>query len=209
MNAIALMHGRATRTLAVMIRMATAADGAAVARIYDPVVERTAISFEEEPPGPAEMARRIASVLGVAPWLLDERGGVVRGYAYASRHRERAAYRWSVDVAVYVDEAHRRAGVGAALYAKLIELLRLQGFYAAYAGITLPNRASVALHEAVGFRPVGIYRSVGYKLGAWHDVGWWQLDLRERANAPAFPKPLIEMRTDPAWLRVLDAAQSG
>ena len=186
-----------------MIRLATAADGAAAARIYDPVVARTAISFEEDPPGPEEMARRIASIGAFAPWLVEEREGTVRGYAYASKHRERAAYRWSVDVAVYVDETHRREGIGAALYGKLIRLLRLQGFHAAFAGVTLPNAASVALHESVGFRPVGVYRAVGYKLGAWHDVGWWQLDLRDRAPDPPPPKQLAELRSDPAWLRVL------
>jgi phosphinothricin acetyltransferase len=203
MHVIELMHAPPAGTLAAMIRLATAADGAAAARIYDPVVARTAISFEEEPPGPGEMARRIASVLAFAPWLVDEHDGTVRGYAYASKHRERAAYRWSVDVAVYVDEAHRREGVGSALYVKLIRLLRLQGFYVACAGITLPNAASVALHERVGFRPVGVYPSVGYKLGAWHDVGWWQLDLRDRAAEPAPPKQLAELRTDPAWLQAL------
>src|SRR3982751_2412905 len=128
-----------------MIRLATAADGAAAARIYDPVGVRTAISLEEEPPGPSGRAQRIASSLAFAPWLVDDRDGTVRGYAYASKHRERAGYRWSVDVAVYVDETQRRAGIGSALYAKLIRLLRLQGFYAAHAGITLPNAASVAL----------------------------------------------------------------
>jgi len=203
MQPIELLHARPPRTLAAMIRLATAADGAAAARIYDPVVARTAISFEEDPPGPEEMARRIASIGAFAPWLVEERDGTVRGYAYASKHRERAAYRWSVDVAVYVDETHRRAGIGAGLYGKLIRLLRLQGFHAAFAGVTLPNAASVALHESVGFRPVGVYRAVGYKLGAWHDVGWWQLDLLDRTTDPPPPKQLGDLQSDPAWLRVL------
>jgi phosphinothricin acetyltransferase len=186
-----------------MIRMATAADAEEVARIYDPVVARTAISFELEPPGPAEMRRRIEQVLPFAPWLVDERDGTVRGYAYASKHRERAAYQWSVDVAVYVGEAHRRSGVGKGLYEKLFQLLRLQGFYVAHAGITLPNAGSVGLHESVGFRPVGVYRAVGYKLGAWHDVGWWQLALRERDADPARPKAPTELAADPRWLEQL------
>jgi L-amino acid N-acyltransferase YncA len=179
-----------------MIRLATADDGAAVARIYDPVVARTAISFEFDPPGAAEMRRRILQALAFAPWLVDERDGAVAGYAYASKHRERAAYQWSVDVGVYVDEAHRRTGVGRGLYEKLFELLRLQGFYAAHAGVTLPNAASVGLHEAVGFRRVGVYRRVGYKMGAWHDVGWWQLELRERTGEPARPKTMAELQTE-------------
>jgi L-amino acid N-acyltransferase YncA len=186
-----------------MIRLARADDSAAAARIYDPVVAGTAISFELDPPGPAEMKRRIVNVLAFAPWLVDERDGAVRGYAYASRHRERAAYQWSVDVAVYVDEAHRRSGVGNGLYGKLFRLLRLQGFYAAHAGVTLPNAASVGLHESLGFRPVGVYRGVGYKLGRWHDVGWWQLELRDRAGEPSAPKSMAEMQRDPRWVEEL------
>lgn len=197
------MHAASGRTLPPMIRLATAADAAGVARIYDPVVARTAISFELDPPGPAEMERRILQALAFAPWLVDERGGDVRGYAYASKHRDRAAYQWSVDVAVYVDEVHRNTGIGTGLYHKLFRLLRLQGFHAAHAGITLPNGASVALHEALGFRPVGVYRGVGFKLGAWRDVGWWQLDLRDRAGEPAPPKTMAEVRGDPAWTEEL------
>ena len=170
-----------------MIRLATAQDGPSLAAIYDPVVAGTAISFEAEPPGPAEMGRRVQAVLQHAPWLVSVRHGEVAGYAYASKHRDRAAYVWSVDAAVYVADAHRRAGVGSELYRKLFELLRLQCFAAAHAGVTLPNPASVALHESLGFRPVGVYRRVGFKLDAWHDVGWWQLELRERTGAPAPP----------------------
>ena len=186
-----------------MIRLATVEDADEVARIYDPVVAHTAISFELEPPGRDEMRRRIEQVLPFAPWLVDECDGVVRGYAYASKHRDRAAYQWSVDVAVYVGEAHRRRGVGRGLYEKLFRLLRLQGFYVAHAGITLPNAGSVGLHEAVGFRPVGVYRGVGYKLGAWHDVGWWQLALRERDPEPARPKAPGEVAADPRWVEQL------
>ena len=186
-----------------MIRLARADDGAAAARIYDPVVARTAISFELDPPGPVEMKRRIVTALAFAPWLVEERDGIVRGYAYASKHRERAAYQWSVDVGVYVDEEHRRSGVGKALYGKLFRLLRLQGFYAAHAGVTLPNAASVGLHGSLGFRPVGVYRGVGYKLGGWRDVGWWQLELRDRAGEPSPPKPMDEMQSDPRWVEEL------
>jgi len=186
-----------------MIRLARPDDGAAAARIYDPVVARTAISFELDPPGPVEMKRRIVTALAFAPWLVEERDGIVRGYAYASKYRERAAYQWSVDVGVYVDEEHRRSGVGKALYGKLFRLLRLQGFYAAHAGVTLPNAASVGLHESLGFRPVGVYRGVGYKLGGWRDVGWWQLELRDRAGEPSPPKPMDEMQSDPRWVEEL------
>lgn len=178
-----------------MIRLCRAGDAAAVASIYRPIVERTPISFEAEPPSAVEMQRRIAATLAFAPWLVFD-DGAVAGYAYASRHRERAAYRWSVDVSVYVDQRRRRQGVGRALYGSLLALLRLQGFYAAHAGVTLPNAGSVGLHEALGFRPIGVYRKVGYKLGAWHDVGWWQLELRERGGAPEPLRTFAEVQDD-------------
>jgi phosphinothricin acetyltransferase len=171
------------------IRLATAADAPALAAIYAPSVTGAVTSFELVPPDGAEMARRLAAVLETHPWLVLERDGEVAGYAYATRHRDRAAYQWSVDVSVYVGAAHRRAGVGRALYERLFEVLRGQGFYTAHAGITLPNPASVALHESFGFRPVGVYTAVGFKLGAWHDVGWWRLPLREPDDAPAPPRP--------------------
>jgi len=186
-------------TLSPMIRLATSADAEAIAAIYRPIVDATAISFETVPPTPAEIARRIASILEIAPWLVYQDGDGIAGYAYGSRHRDRAAYQWSVDVSVYVAEGTRRRGIGRALYKALFPLLRLQGFYAAYAGITLPNAASVGLHEAVGFRPVGVYRAVGYKLGAWHDVGWWQLSLRDRVPEPRAPRSLREAQRDPEW----------
>ena len=186
-----------------MIRLATAADAGAIANIYDPIVAGTAISFELDPPGPVEMGRRVRETLEMTPWLVDESDEGVRGYAYASKHRERAAYRWSVDVTVYVHEDHRRKGVGRALYSALFALLRLQGFHAAHAGITLPNAASVALHESVGFRPVGVYPAVGYKSGAWHDVGWWQLELRPRSGEPAPLRSLPELRRDESWRSAL------
>ena len=188
-----------------MIRLATAADGEAVAAIYAPFVTSSATSFEATPPSGDDMAARIASTLAYAPYLVYESGGEVLGYAYASPHRERAAYRWSVDVSVYVHERAHRRGVGRALYTSLFALLRLQGYYAAHAGITLPNPASVGLHEALGFVPVGVYRSVGFKMGSWHDVGWWQLPLRERTGEPVPPLALAEARARPEWPAALAA----
>ena len=183
----------------MIVRMAGSSDAAEVAAVYRPWVERTAISFELEPPGVEEMSRRIASVLTYAPWLVCEIGGRVRGYAYASRHRERAAYQWSVDAGIYVHEDERRRGMGRLLYGSLFALLRLQGFVAAHAGITLPNAASVGLHEALGFRRIGVYPAVGYKLGAWHDVGWWQLRLVETPGQPSPPLSLAAARALPGW----------
>ena len=120
------------------------------------------------------MGERISRYGASHAWLVAERDGAVAGYAYGSPHRERAAYSSSCDVAVYVDPVHARQGIGRALYAQLLPLLATRGFHAAFAGIALPNEGSVALHEAMGFVPVGIYREVGWKLGGWRDVGWWQ-----------------------------------
>ncbi|MBV8062243.1 MAG: N-acetyltransferase, partial [Nevskia sp.] len=152
------------------IRLAGPADAAALAAVYAPYVRDTVISFEAEPPDAAEMARRLAAVAARLPWLVAEDGSGVLGYAYAGEHRNRAAYRWDVDAAVYLDSRAHRRGIGRALYRVLFALLRAQGYVNAYAGITLPNAASVGLHEALGFVPVGVYRAVGYKFGAWHDV---------------------------------------
>jgi len=154
-----------------VIRIATPADGPALAEIYRPAVVDCPISFELEPPDGEEMARRTMKVLARTPWLVCESDGHVLGYAYGGTHRERAAYQWSVEVSAYVHpDAHRR-GIGRALYTSLFAALVVQGYRNAYAGITLPNDASVALHTAVGFTPIGVYRGIGYKQGAWHDVG--------------------------------------
>jgi L-amino acid N-acyltransferase YncA len=191
-----------------VIRLAGPADAPAVAAIYAPFVEGTTTSFEAIAPTPEEMARRIAAMGIHAPFLVYERGGEVRGYAYASAHRDRAAYRWSVDVSVYTHDRARRQGVGRALYTSLFALLRVQGFYTAHAGITLPNPASVGLHESLGFAPVGVYRSVGFKMGGWHDVGWWQLPLRERKGEPAPPLSVGEAQRRPSWAVAMRAGMA-
>jgi L-amino acid N-acyltransferase YncA len=181
------------------IRLATGRDAEQIAAIYAPNVTDTVISFEFEPPTADEMRRRIEATLERCPWLVCERQGRVLGYAYADAHGSRAAYQWSVNVSVYVHEDARRTGVGRALYASLFAALGLQGFYNAYAGATLPNPASVGLHESVGFRPVGVYRGVGYKLGSWHDVMWWHLPLRERVADPDPPAGLPSVVGSEEW----------
>ena len=170
------------------IRLARLSDAASLATIYAPSVTESATSFEYAAPDATEMARRVSAVLAHAPWLVLERADQVIGYAYASQHRERAAYQWAVDVTVYVAREHHRSGVGRALYERLFAMLRQQGFYVAHAGITLPNAGSIALHESLGFRRVAIYEAVGFKLGAWHDVGWWRLALRAPDPSPAPPQ---------------------
>lgn len=170
------------------IRVATLDDAAGIAAVYAPYVTNGVISFEAEPPDAAEMARRM-SARPALPWLVKERDGAVTGYAYASVHKDRAAYRWAVDCSVYLASTEQGRGTGRALYDRLLAQLRDLGYLRAYAGIALPNAASVGLHEAVGFEPVGVYRAVGFKHGAWHDVGWWQLSLADPDGEPPEPRP--------------------
>ncbi len=172
------------------IRMATPQDAPQVQAIYAPIVRDTAISFETEPPTVDAIGARIAQTLQQYPWLvgLDDAGRIA-GYVYASRYAERAAYRWSVGVTAYVRDDQRGRGVGKALYSELLSRLKDLGYCQAYAGITLPNAASVALHEAVGFTRVGVFSNAGHKLGRWHDVGYWQCAL-QRPDEPAEPQAM-------------------
>ena len=172
-----------------MIRLATKVDAPQIAAIYRPFCVENCVSFETEAPGAEEMGARIDKIRAKYPWLVDERSGQVVGYAYASPHRERAAYRWVVEVTVYIHEDFRGKGVGRALYTELFRRLRDQGLYKAYAGILIPNPASQGFHESMGFELLGIYRKIGYKLGAWLDVGWWVLSLQPEKDSPADPKP--------------------
>lgn len=192
--------------MAASIRVATISDTAAIQAIYAPIVRDTAISFETEPPTVQTMQQRITDTLESWPWLVCEQQDAVVGYVYGSRHRTRAAYQWSVDVSVYIHARTRRSGIGRALYTSLFALLTLQGYYNCFAGITLPNPASVRLHESLGFTPVGVYRTVGYKLGVWHDVGWWQLPLQSGQDAPSPPRAFWELQQDSSALETALAA---
>jgi len=157
------------------IRPARSEDAAACAAIYRPYVTDNWVSFELDPPDAAEMARRIAAYGEAFGWLIAEAAdGAVLGYAYACSHRSREAYSTSVDVAIYVAPEAKGRGVGRALYEQLFDGLRARKFHAAFAGIAIPNPASEAIHKAMGFTLVGIYREVGWKMGGWRDVGWWQ-----------------------------------
>jgi L-amino acid N-acyltransferase YncA len=173
-----------------------ARDAAACARIYGPFVTDSAASFEERAPTPDEFEQRIERVSKTYPWLVAEDQGRVVGFAYGCSHRERGAYRWAADTSVYVAPAQHRRGLGRALYGELLPLLVRQGLHVACAGITLPNAASVALHESLGFRPVGVYRRIGFKHGTWWDVGWWELELREPGTPtePTGPVRLVSPR---------------
>ncbi len=175
------------------IRQATPADAPAVAAIYAPYVADTAITFELDPPTPATMGERIAAALVAHDWLVleesgdDGRGHVV-GYAYGGEFKSRAAYRWSCEVSVYLERGRRRTGAGRALYEALLPRLAARGFRQAVAGMTLPNDASMGLHAALGFEPVGTFRDVGWKHGRWHDVAFAQRPLLVAPDPPAEPR---------------------
>jgi phosphinothricin acetyltransferase len=173
----------------IIVRMADPdRDAESVAAIYRPAVEGSVASFEEVAPDAMEMARRMRATLVRTPWLVAEREGRVIGYAYAGPHHERAGYRWSVNISAYVADGFRGQGVGNLLYNELLPTLRRQGFVNAYAGIALPNPASVALHEAIGMRKIGLYERVGFKFGAWHDVAWFGIRLTDGVGDP--PEPI-------------------
>ncbi len=191
-----------------MIRLAQESDGAAIAAIYAPIVEHTAVSFETVAPTAQDMTRLIAETLPAYPWLVCEIDGQVAGYAYVTKHRVRAAYRWSVDTSVYVSGDCRRQGVARGLYRSLFAILAAQGFYNAFAGIALPNVASVGLHESLGFEAIGMYRRVGFKLGSWHDVGWWQLALREQEDKPSAPLDVQTAQKLARWESMLKFGES-
>jgi L-amino acid N-acyltransferase YncA len=168
-------------------------DAAACLAIYAPYVRETPVSFEEDTPTLEEFSERIRAAVATHAWLVcEDDDGHITGYAYGGVHRTRAAYRWTTEVTVYVDRSRQRAGIGRRLYERLFERLRGLGFQLAVAGITLPNDASVGLHRAVGFQPVGVYTGVGWKMGHWHDVSWWQLELQSPR-----PEPPPELRAGP------------
>ncbi|MFL5583732.1 MAG: GNAT family N-acetyltransferase [Gemmatimonadaceae bacterium] len=190
-----------------IIRVAGLDDAAGIAEVYAPAVLERSTSFELAPPTPDEFASRISSVLQKYPWLVCESAGECIGYAYATAHRDRAAYRWSVDTAVYVSTKAHRRGVGTALYLSLFDILALQGYRNAYAGITLPNPASEGMHLRAGFTPVGVYKHVGYKFGAWHDVAWFERAILPAEKDPPEPVPFPEIRDSPEVANALAKGQ--
>lgn len=194
--------------MAALIRLATEQDANQIRAIYAPIVTQTNYSFELTPPTVSELRQRVKKTLERMPWLSCELDGVVAGYAYATPHRVRVAYQWSVEVSVYVHEQHRQRGVARALYTSLFDLLRLQGYYNAFAGITLPNEAGARLHQSFGFQPVGVYRTVAYKLGAWHDSEWYQLKLQEHASTPSVPTVITRLADTPALAAALGAGSA-
>lgn len=167
-----------------MIRIARAEDADAIHAIYAPSIVDTAITFETELPGADAMRHRILTRLQHYPWLVWEEQGKVLAYAYATRFRERAAYDWIAETSIYVHQDARRRGIARKLYGVLLDVMRLQGINQAVGVITMPGEVSVAMHEAMGFTPAGVWRKAGYKLGQWWDVGVWQKELQPAANPP-------------------------
>lgn len=183
--------------------MARPGDGDALAAIYAPLVRDTAVSFATEPPTGPEMGAWVESILQTHPWLVAERSGEVAGYAYAAPHRKRAAYRWTVETSVYVHAEARRTGVARALYGALLIQLELLGFTTALAGVTLPGDASLCLHRSLGFSDVGVYRRVGFKQGAWHDVLWLERALGDAQRTPGEPRRPDALAGTDAWAATL------
>jgi phosphinothricin acetyltransferase len=179
--------------MSFLIRTVTPDDAAAIAEIYAPYVESLSVSFEERAPSPKEIARRIESVTANFPWLVATSDGEVVGYVYASRFRERWAYRFAVETAIYIASHRQREGIGRQLYMALIRTLSAQGYTQALATIALPNEGSIDMHEAVGFRRAGVWRGVGFKHGEWRDVGLWQRSLAMMEPVPDEPKPFSEV----------------
>ena len=179
-----------------------------IAAIYAPYANGTAISFAYRAPTADEYRERIRTITARLPWFVCERDGVVAGYSYAGPHRVSPAYRWSVETSIYVHPEHQRAGVGRALYAALLEVLRLLGYHRAYAGVTDPNPASIGLHEAVGFERFGTFEEVGYKLGTWQSVIWLVYRLGNDDYPPAEPRLLPDLLGTPEWNAALAAGQA-
>jgi phosphinothricin acetyltransferase len=192
-------------TVAPLLRLATPDDGDAIAAIYAPYVNETAISFELTPPTGDQVAARIAKVLERGPYVVAELDGVVRAYAYATRFRDRAAYDWTAESTVYVDRTLHRSGLGRATMAAVLRVLRLQGFRLVVAGVTPPNPGSVGLHRALGFERVGLFDGVGWKDGRWHGVEFFALELFPAADGrgPAPIRPLPDLVGTPELARAI------
>jgi L-amino acid N-acyltransferase YncA len=176
------------------LRLANPADAPRLAEIFAPYVNGTAITFSEKTPTALDFSAKLAEVQPDYPFLVFEEEGRVLAYAYASRHRLLPAYRWCAEVSIYADFANRARGAGSKLYTALLAILEKQGYVNLYAGITLPNPASVRIHEKFGFRLFAHFEQVGFKKGEWHDVGWWEKRLEaNRRTPPAEPVPFSEL----------------
>ena len=191
-----------------MIRLVEESDAEAIHSIYSPYVRDTSITFEQSPPSVAEIRRRIRKKGNRHPWFVCVDDDTVVGYSYAGPIRDRGAYQWSVESSVYVDSDYQRYGVARGLYTTLLSVLKLQGYYNVYAGTALPNQASTAFHETMGFEPIGVYENVGYKNGEWHNVKWWQKSLGDLPTDPDPPRSVDEVRGLRKWNDAITAGVS-
>ncbi|MEL7567060.1 MAG: N-acetyltransferase family protein [Dehalobacterium sp.] len=188
------------------IRLAAESDSNAILQIYAPFITSTAITFECQVPTIAEFRDRMAEIQRKYPWLVCEINNNILGYAYASPFNEREAYNWSVDFSVYVSPQYHGKNIGKAFYFTLFELLKLQGYYNAYAIVVLPNTKSECLHESFGFKEIGVCENAGYKLGNWHDVKWYGIKINEYAPSPAKPKSIDEICSMDEFKTIMDKA---
>ena len=188
----------------ITIRLAQKKDAESILAIYRPFIENTPVSFEETIPTMEQFWERIQKVLQDYPWLVCEINYDIAGYAYATAHRERASYRWTKEVSVYVHPNYIRRGIGTGLYTALLELLKLQGVKNILAGITLPNKGSLAFHENFGFSRIGVYTKVGFKFGCWHDVEWWELKIDDPNTNPDRLRKLDEIVDTEGWKAAIE-----
>ncbi len=176
------------------IRLIEKADCLQALEVYKPYVLSTAITFEYEVPDAQEFSNRIESISKEYPWLVCLHNDTIIGYAYATKHRYRTAYQWSPESTIYISEAVHRKGIARILYETLFSILRLQGYYNVYAGVVVPNEKSEGFHRASGFEEIGVFKKVGFKLGEWHDVRWFQLHLAEHTYNPNPPTPVFQIK---------------
>ena len=190
------------------IRLITPADADHVLEIYKPYVLNTYITFEYNVPSPEEWKNKIEKITTKYPWLVCTYKEEITGYAYGSTHRDRTAYQWSPESTAYMSEKFHRKGIARILYETLFAMLKLQGYINVYAGVGLPNTKSEEFHKALGFTELGIFKNVGYKLGAWHDTKWFQLHLSPHTINPSPPKSIAEIKNTPAFKEILQHANS-
>jgi phosphinothricin acetyltransferase len=189
------------------IRLATEADVASILEIYRPFIAETVITFEYEVPTLTEFSKRMANIQKKYPWIVCEVNGAVVGYAYASQFNERAAYDWSIDFSIYIKSHYHRQKIGKALYFALFELLKLQGYCNAYAGIAMPNIKSESFHQSFGFKPIGVYHNVGYKFGDWRDVKWFELRIQDYSKSPLRPQIIDEINNTFEFKTIIQKAE--
>ncbi|MCZ6521573.1 MAG: GNAT family N-acetyltransferase [Bacteroidetes bacterium] len=180
-------------------------DAVPILEIYQPIVERTAISMEYKEPSLRSLKKRVVEALDLWPWLVFRVNEALAGYAYAGVHRQRPGYMWCTELSVYVDSDHHKKGIATALYTSLIAILNIQGYRNAYAGITLPNPTSVSFHQSMGFKHIGTYQKVGYKHGKWHDVGWWALTIQDHPVDPELPLPISKLKDTQIFNEAINA----